>query len=174
MARVGGLPMIGHVLARLKGCEAVAVSARPGSMAAAYGRDHGLPVLFDAEHHPEGPLAGVCAGLEWAEKTRLCGLISLPCDVPFAPEDLVARLALSKETPAFAASPNGDHPLCAYWPIWLRSPLRAELDAGRHRSVLGVLHSAGAARHQFADDAAFVNANTPDALAQLEVSACRR
>ena len=46
-----------------------------------------------------GPLAGVLTGLDWA-RTHAPGcrwVASVPCDAPFLPRDLVARLRAAAE-----------------------------------------------------------------------------
>ena len=51
----------------------------------------GLPVLADAQ--VQGPLSGVLAGLHWAAAQGATALVTVPCDGPFVPPDLVPRQA---------------------------------------------------------------------------------
>ncbi len=90
-----------------------------------------------------------------------------PCDTPLLPHDLYARLGASVGVApaAFAATSEGDQPLCALWRISLLAPLRAPLAAGDHPSIKDFLHAHRARRVMFEDAAAFANANT---LAELD------
>jgi molybdopterin-guanine dinucleotide biosynthesis protein A len=92
--------------------------------------DYRLPVVADAVDGFAGPLAGVLTGLEWAVANAPdCDWVaSFPCDAPFAPRDLVARLLAEIETNdadmACASSGGLDHPVFALWPVRLAGALR--------------------------------------------------
>ena len=94
---------------------------------------YGLPVVSDAVEGFAGPLAGVLTGLEWArENTPECDWVaSFACDAPFAPVDLVVRLASAIEAAgadmACATSAGRDHPVFALWPVRLAAELRASI-----------------------------------------------
>ena len=178
VARVGGAPMVAHVAAVLaQDCEGVAVNAPEASGAADWARARGLTVLPDAPGLPDGPLAGVLAGLVWAAAQGADGLVTAPCDTPELPPDLAARLAaeLDSAPAAFAVTADGSHPLCAAWSLALLPSLRAELERG-HPSVRGWLQEVGAREAAFAHAAAFRNLNTPpqDAPSQVTSVAPRR
>ena len=165
VAVVDGAPMVARVAAVLAhGCEAVAVNAPEASGAAAWARAHGLTVLPDPPGLPDGPLAGVLAGLDAAERHGAAWLLTAPCDTPCLPADLGERL-MSAVGAAPAATvvttSEGSHPLCTLWSVGLRAPLAAALDAGAHPSVRAWLRQAGAAQVAFADTRAFANLNTP-------------
>lgn len=196
-ARMGGadkglLPWRGgtlaaHAVARLAPQVArVAVSANRNL--AAYAA-LGLPVVRDAAPAGgatpyDGPLAGVLAAFQSDEATAgLPWLAVVPCDVPFIPPDLVARLsgALggSAAPAAFAVGRDPatgglqDQPLCCLLSRALRDPLAAYLAAGR-RSARGFLAGVGAAAVPFDapgdDPTAFVNANAPGTLAAWQTA----
>ena len=102
--------------------------------------DYGLPVISDGFAGFAGPLAGVLAGMEWAEALGADSVVSASVDTPFIPEDLVYRLldARGRSGLALAASPDDsgrlrDHPTCALWPVALRQGLRDALESGLHR-----------------------------------------
>jgi molybdopterin-guanine dinucleotide biosynthesis protein A len=113
MLTLAGKPLVMHVLARLAPqVAAVAISANgdPARFAAIP-----APVLPDAPGGPEGPLAGLLAGARWAVGMHPGALLlSAPCDVPFLPADLVARLRAAP-LPVCAASAGRLHPLVALW-----------------------------------------------------------
>jgi molybdopterin-guanine dinucleotide biosynthesis protein A len=72
-------------------------------------RTFGVRVVSDAISGYAGPLAGMHAGLSVSKRPFLA---SVPCDSPFLPEDLVARLyARIDETGAeLAVAKTGDQP----------------------------------------------------------------
>lgn len=83
-----GEPLIAHVLRGLgPQVDAILISAnRNLDRYSAFGH----PVVSDAHADFRGPLAGLLAGLV---ACRTDYLITVPCDAPFLPRDLVARLA---------------------------------------------------------------------------------
>jgi molybdenum cofactor guanylyltransferase len=129
--------------------------------------DTGLPVLPDALPGHPGPLAGVEAGLAWAEARGAGAVISVPGDCPFLPDDRVPRLraAAGAGGLAVAASGGRTHPVVGCWPVALRPALRGFLLAGG-RKVGGFVAQAGAAVVDWpvADGDPFRNLNTPDDL----------
>ncbi len=165
-AEVAGRPMIAWVLDVLKAaCIEVAVNARPGSEAAAYAEQGGYVTLADDPGDPEGPLAGVRAGLAWAQGLGAEALATAPCDTPFLPHDLVARLAdgwMLGDGARVAVSSAGVAPLCALWPVPAALDLiGATLAAGRHPAIRRVLADLRAVEVEFPDPRAFDNLNTP-------------
>ena len=67
VALLDGRPLLLWAVDRLRStCADIAVNARPGTQTEALALAQGLPVLHDAPGDPDGPLAGVKAGLAWA------------------------------------------------------------------------------------------------------------
>lgn len=166
MARLGDRTLLEWSLDALRGgCGALAVNAPANSGAEALARDLGLTVLTDDPAHPDGPLSGVAAGLRWATGLGADHLATLPCDTPYAPFDLVARLhdAGGDAFSAFAETSSGAHPLCALWSIDLLASLESELSRG-HPPVLAFHGDVGGVVVRFGDGAAFANVNTPTDL----------
>ena len=88
LVELDGRPMVAHVLARLAPqVGAVLINANQNGDRYA---QFGYPVIADAVGGFAGPLAGLHAGMSEA-KTPL--VVTVPCDSPFLPLDLVARLA---------------------------------------------------------------------------------
>lgn len=168
-----GAPLMDVVAQRFAGLAAIAVSARPQSAAERRAHALGYPVLHDPPFAPAGPLAGVCAGLRWAKDLGLSFLATAPCDAPLLPADLFRRLrqAIGVAPAAYAETPQGPHPLCAIWSVRLLAPLALTLQEGEHPPVRALLREIGAEPVHFADERAFLNANTPEALARLERAA---
>lgn len=173
LARFRNAPMMDAVIERFQGLAAVAVSARRGAGAERRALMLGLPVLHDAPLTSAGPLAGVCAGLNWAAGLGLSFLATAPCDAPLLPSDMFSRLLeqIGTAPAAFARTNGGEHPLCAVWSVRLLVPLWITIESGEHPSVRALLADIGAEGVSFPDERSFMNANTPDTLSELERAA---
>lgn len=171
-AQLAGRPLLMWAVERLKGsCGAVAVNARPGTEAEALARAAGLTILHDAAGDAAGPLAGVKAGLAWAQSLGARSLAVSPCDAPLLPGDLFARLiAAAGAGAAMAETSDGRQPLCAVWPVGALSAVVAALAGGAHPPTWRVLESVGARHVHFEPPEAFANLNT---RADLEAVAAR-
>jgi molybdopterin-guanine dinucleotide biosynthesis protein A len=170
IALFGGKTLMEVVVLAFKDLPRFAVSAQPSSGAAARARGWGVPVLNDDVSAPAGPLAGVAAGLDWAKRAGFAFIATAPCDAPLLPGDFVQRLAdgIGAAPAAYAVTRRGEHPLCALWRVNLLEALSARLGAGEHPAARDFLRDIGAAVVHFDDAHAFANANTADALAQME------
>ena len=83
-------PLLAHVIERLApqaGPLALNANGDPARFA-----PFGLPVLPDSVPGFPGPLAGVLAGLDWAQALGAAQIVTVAADTPFFPTDLVARL----------------------------------------------------------------------------------
>jgi molybdopterin-guanine dinucleotide biosynthesis protein A len=165
LAELGGRSLLQASSAVLAaGCARVAVNAPEDGDIAEAARELGLEVLPDPPGAPDGPLAGVLAGLRWAKARGAGRLATAPCDTPFLPADLVARLAAALDAGhavAVAEAPDGQHPLCGIWRTDLIAPLADLLAAGAHPPVRGALDRLGGASiATFPDAHAFFNINT--------------
>lgn len=166
VVRLDDRTLLDWAIEALRGdCDALAISAPTGSGAAVIARDLGLRALADDPAHPDGPLAGVAAGLRWASSLGAAHLATLPCDMPRAPRDLVTRLhaAGGEAFAAYVETADGAHPLCALWSIDLLASLESELARG-HPPVRAFLGDVGAVAVPFAEAAAFLNVNSPGDL----------
>ncbi len=122
----------------------------------------GYRVLTDALPDYQGPLAGVLAGLQSA---RHEWVLSVPCDVPRLPVDLVQRLfecAAGREA-VFARDEERDHPAVMLLNRACMPKLVTYLENGG-RSVKGFLNVLNVAPALFPDPAAFGNMNEADQL----------
>jgi molybdenum cofactor guanylyltransferase len=167
LVRLGGRPLIAHVLDRLvPQVDQVLISANgdPKRFAA-----YGLEVVADVR--PQGPLSGILAGLLRATDLGATHVVSTPVDTPFLPPDLTPRLLLAAESSpqglALAQTAEGDQPACAVWPVVLAPALAAFLSGGEAK-VTRFADAHGAARAMFADARAFMNLNTPEDIAAAE------
>ncbi|MFC7538088.1 molybdenum cofactor guanylyltransferase [Sphingomonas sp. GCM10030256] len=127
----------------------------------------GAPVLLD---DPEigGPLAGLAAAARAAEADGCSHLLSLPCDMPFLPGDLLERLAgsIGDAGVAVAASGGQPHPVCALWSVEALREIGAYRQEGR-RSLKGLAKRVGIIAVAW-PQGAFANVNTPEELAEAE------
>jgi molybdopterin-guanine dinucleotide biosynthesis protein A len=98
---------------------------------------YGLPVLSDAFESYAGPLAGMLAGLEWARRHGYSTAVTVTCDTPFLPRNLVTRL---QEAGAFricanAASGGRIHHAIGHWRSVVAHDLRHSLEDLEIRKV---------------------------------------
>jgi molybdopterin-guanine dinucleotide biosynthesis protein A len=135
-------------------------------------REFGFPVWPDTLQGFHGPLAGLHTALSHCETPYL---VSTPCDSPFVPLDLAARLALALEQhdAEAAVAATGASPPLQPQPVFclLRTTLQPRLercliDGGRR--VNEWLASLRVAQVHFEDEAAFRNINTAEDLRQFE------
>lgn len=160
-----GRPLAAHALARLvPQVEAVLINAnRHADEYAALG----ARVVPDSLEDYPGPLAGLLAGMQ-AASTEL--VVTAPCDSPFLPQDLVARLraALEAADAELAVAHDGQRqqPVFLLARTQLADDLRAWLaDGGRKIDAWFDGHRVADA--DFSDVAAgvtgaFRNINTPE------------
>jgi molybdenum cofactor guanylyltransferase len=162
-----GKPMIEHILARLvPQVDEVLINANLNINA--YGR-FGYPVISDRIAGFAGPLAGLHAGLGAARHELV---VTVPCDSPFLPEDIVARLlaGLNAANADLAVAKTFDQPHPVF--CLARKQLLPNLStylAGGGRKFHGWYESLNVVKVQFDDQAeAFSNINTPEELAHWE------
>lgn len=158
-----GQRMIDHVLARLIP-QVGQVLINANRNLASY-QALGYPVLTDLNMDFDGPLAGMQVGLRHCTTPWL---LTVPCDSPFLPDDLLLRLSAAVQAPghplAIARSASGNHPVFSLLHRDLLPSLEAFLAMGQRKV------SAWQAAHQpvfvdFADDHAFTNINDGQPLA---------
>ena len=165
-----GMPLALHALLRL-GPQVGAVMINANRNLGAY-ESMGVPVWPDAQLDYPGPLAGFLAGLEHCETPYL---VTVPCDTPNFPTDLVARLAAALDADgaeiAIAATPEGGRlqpqPVFCLMQATLLESLVAFTHAG-HRKIDAWTGQHRCAVVVFEEAEAFFNANTPDELQRLQ------
>jgi molybdopterin-guanine dinucleotide biosynthesis protein A len=160
-----GRPMVVWVAERFEPqVEALALSANDDPARFAH---LGLPVLPDDTS--KGPLSGILSGLNWAAPLGASALVSVPCDGPFLPPDLVPRLCLAGEGgwPAMATTGRDLHPTCALWPVSL-IPALTDFLASDAIPRLRDFATAHGARLAAFPQGSFTNANTPEDLSHLQ------
>lgn len=167
-----GKPMVQHVLSRLKPqVDGIIINANRNLDTY---RSLGEPVWEDAMPDFAGPLAGLQTGLLHCTTPLLA---TTPCDAPFLPSDLVARLQAALTTSgadiAVAVCGEGEqrrtHPVFSLLKATLLPHLTTFLgDGGRKVSAWQACHKV--IDVQFDDAAAFRNINTLDDLQRFEAT----
>lgn len=128
----------------------------------------GPRVVPDVLAGQAGPLAGLHRGLMEASGAVA---VTVPCDAPSFPADLVSRLAVPLRDPhvdlAFARSGGRIQPVFCMARTSLLPQLTAFIEEGGRKveSWFATLHSAAV---DFGSDADFLNVNSPEELRRLE------
>lgn len=171
LANLGGQSILAHVIARFRpqvGRLILNINGDPKRFAA-----YGLQTISDEENPELGPLSGLLAAMDWAvQHARECvAIASVSADVPFLPDDLVARLDASRGNGvAIATSGDRRHPTIALWPMSVRQTIagalnKRALSVDRLAADLNAVAVAFPMRNiQRAKVDPFFNINTPDDL----------
>ena len=168
---IGGIPLWRRQLGLLKSlCERVAVAAPapPSWQPGEYG------FLPDAPG-AKGPLAGLLAGLEWAESCGATHLLALAVDMPRMTTRTLKRLINSCQpgTGSVPVGSQGFEPLCAVYPVEARSLLQSAAGGGFWKlqdlveRLIGNQHLVA----QFVqpdERGDFLNLNSPEDLPEVE------
>lgn len=170
---LAGKPLLDHVIARIAP-QAIALVLNANGDPARFAA-WGLPVAADTVAGFAGPLAGVLAGMRWAQGhyPGVADILSVPTDTPFLPHDLAARLAHGRAAAgcalACAMTAGRTHPVAALWPVALADALEAALLAGE-RKIDTWTAGHGIAEVDFPCPGydPFFNVNHPDELAEAE------
>ena len=173
-----GMPLALHCLLRLQ-LQVGSAMVNANRNLGAY-ESMGVPVWPDTQADFAGPLAGMLVGLEHCETPWL---VTVPCDTPNFPLDLVERLATAAQAEsadiAMAATREPDQPADAQGqPVVQVQPVFCLLKSSLLESLQAFLDSGQrkidrwTAQHRcatviFDDSAAFFNANTVEELRKL-------
>jgi molybdenum cofactor guanylyltransferase len=163
-----GKPMVAHVIERL--------APQVGALIINANRNletystMGFPIVSDDVTGFAGPLAGLHAGMRACTATLI---VTVPCDSPFLPRDLVARLqdAMSQENAEIAMAFSGGfaQPVFALYQTALLASLESFLNSGERKiDVWTAKHRVAKVFFDEAKDAdAFANINTLEELQKL-------
>lgn len=167
---LAGRPMVQHVIQRLQPqVQQLHINANQNQGVYA---ELGFPVWRDAMPDFAGPLAGLQTGLMHCTTPYL---VTVPCDSPYLPLDLVARLAqaLQAQEADLAVAVTGaglqrqPHPVFCLAKVSLLPQLTQYLEGGGRK--MGAWHATlQVAAVQFDEEAAFRNINTLDELQQSQ------
>jgi molybdenum cofactor guanylyltransferase len=169
-----GLPLALHALRRLM--PQVATTMINANRNLNTYQSMGVPVWPDEIPDYSGPLAGMLAGLAHCETPYL---VTVPCDTPNFPLDLVERLAralsdINGEIATPATHEDGtlrSQPVFCLMKVSLLESLRAFVNSGQRKTGLWASQHR-CAQVVFEDGSGFFNANTLSELAQLQNDRC--
>jgi len=160
---LGDRPLLSHVIERVAP-QTTKLALNANGDPARFAR-WGLPVLGDPVPGAPGPLAGILAGLRWAQDK----LLVVPGDAPFLPRDLMRRLShvFDGQQAEVVVAARGEtvQPVISLWAAHLGPAIEGALAADQ-RGVEVFIRTRKWAAAPF-DDAAgdpFFNVNTPEDL----------
>lgn len=130
LARLGGATLLDHALASLAAFTPMQVVCGRAEAPATTVADVPAPDL--------GPLGGICGALTHAQGHGFDAVLTIACDTPLFPDNMVA--ALLAVQCGFAA----EAPTVGLWPARLAGPLRDHLAASGDRSIRRWAASVGA------------------------------
>jgi molybdenum cofactor guanylyltransferase len=129
LIELNGKPLIGHVIDAIQD-QVGAILINANRNQARY-QAFGYPVIADSLLNFQGPLAGFIAAMQTIETEDM---LTLPCDGPMLPDDLVDRLHQARQgsDADIAVAHDGKRlqPVYALIPKRLAGSLRNYLDAG--------------------------------------------
>lgn len=140
--KLGAKSLLERVLSRLE-LQVSSIALNANGNAERFS-DLGLAVVADSINGYTGPLAGVLAGLDWAQSNGDNLIVTVAADTPFFPLDLVSQLMKvgNGMTAPLVLSATRDrsgniwhHPTFGLWPVSLRNDLRDSLEAGLRKVV---------------------------------------
>ena len=163
LTRLGGEPLVEHIIRRM--------APQVGRLIINANQNHdiyagfGYPVVGDRIEGHAGPLAGLEAGLAACTTPYL---LTVPCDSPLLPADLVSRLAacLTAHKASIAVARTGEqlHPVFSLIRSDELPELQAFINAGGRRMEAGLRRLCWAPCPFDDCPEAFANINTPDEL----------
>lgn len=161
-----GKPMVQHVLERIAPqVKQLRINANRNQ--AIYG-NFGYEVFADQQQGYLGPLSGMSSAMA---TTKADFILSVPCDCPLIPMDLVSRMLAAQQQQAsdivVATDGERDQPVVMLLKPSLLPSMLQFLDSGRRR-IDAWYADHHVAKVSFADQPhAFVNINTPEDKQQL-------
>ena len=167
-----GKPMIAHVIQRLQPqVDRIMINANQNLDRY---REFNFLVWSDEKNDYAGPLAGMQAGLIHCETAYM---LTVPCDTPMLPTDLVTQLAtaLEKSTADIAVANTKQHDLIQRQPVFclMKKTVLIDLTAALERGVRKVdlwLVEKKLVDVVFEDEAAFANINTLEELNHIQLT----
>ena len=168
LRRLAGATLIEHALRQAMPLSPiVAISVKDSGQLGAIAS---VPLLVDGRG--EGPIAGIAAALGFARSQGLSFVLTIPCDTPLLPPDLLARLSEAlgaAHGAAVATSGANIHPSCALWRSSTAEALPAYLASGRS-SLKGFAAQVGMVEVEWPASPfdPFFNVNSADDLAAAE------
>lgn len=172
LAELRGRSLIGWAVARLTPqVDALAINTHYD---AAYYASFDLPLIPDLQSEFEGPVAGIVAALFYARAHNFHDLVTVACDVPDLPHDLVVRLRRARHAvhgaSAFVQVNERLNPVFALYNVSLTDKI-ADAFASGTRAARDLAVITDGAIAVFADGEAghFTDIDTAEDLAAAEI-----
>ena len=173
LLKLGGKSLIEQILERISlQLETVIINAN-GDAARFSGLN--VPVQADTVEGFVGPLAGVLAGMRWAQSnTDLTHVITAAADTPFFPSDYCEKMITSAKREnadiALASSDGSRHPVFGLWPVAFADALEHFLVEEENRKVMLFVERYSHCLVEFKNENhdPFFNVNTPEEFALAE------
>ena len=130
--------LIDHVLTKIKHHPHIAINIRQDDQ-----NYYSYPTFYDQYEGFQGPLAGIEAALSYAKKESFDAVLSLACDCPYYPEDLMEKIlaATTQENHiVMVKSYEKLHPVISLWPIERLDDLRIYLSSGQKKIDRFIYH----------------------------------
>jgi molybdopterin-guanine dinucleotide biosynthesis protein A len=176
---LGTKSVLAHVVERLSPqVSEIAINAP-----AAFPGFETLDYIEDRASGQLGPLAGILTGMRH-HATRapdISHFLTVPCDSPFLPMDLAARLTAAADGPqtiVIASSLGRRHPVFGLWPVTLADDLEQWLIGDDNRRINAFLDHQRTVTVDFVPSETeagrldpFLNINTPEDLAHAQAFA---
>jgi molybdopterin-guanine dinucleotide biosynthesis protein A len=166
LRHVLGRTLLDHVLTRAQGWRIpIALSVHEPDQLGDMGN---YPILVDGGG--EGPISGLASALRFARQQALDTVLTIPCDTPLLPQDLLDRLSVALSAGAATAVSDGRlHPSCTLWNAQTADALPDYISAGRS-SLKGFAAQVGVTEVEWATEPfdPFFNVNDEADLAAVE------
>lgn len=158
-----GKPLIQHMIKGLQ-LQIVDISISANRNQAEYAK-FGFPVFADELADFQGPLSGMLSGLE---KAKTDFVLFTPCDSPFFPKNLLAKLKSAVENDrtliAYACDEERQHPTFCLMSVELKEALRTYLATGERRLLQFMRENKGIPVKFTTSEGQFMNFNSLDDL----------
>lgn len=157
-------PLVEHVIERLSPqLDNILISANRNIDVY---RKFGYEVISDEIGDNWGPLAGIYSAMLHTTSSHL---LSVPCDTPLLPDDLVSRMTQEISAAEVCIASDGERlqSVIALLSTGLKDQLRESLMAG-DRKVEAWMLSRQHAIAKYSDTTAFLNANSPEDIMNIE------
>lgn len=132
---VAGTPLIDHVAMRIGSqVSSILVSANESNHGAL--AELGYAVVCDSKHD-KGPVWGIVSCLRWLQQNapELDAIVTLPCDTPVFPQDLITRFQsiceAAPDRPVYVVTSGHAHYTFGLWPLALSTQLEALYAEGK-------------------------------------------
>ena len=126
-------PLLSHILEKISG-KVAPIALNTNSNFKEFEK-FGYDIIQDPIKGNLGPLSGILASLNWAKSIKEDWVITLPCDTPFLPNNLIKCLVKARDenpgTDLVVAKSRGlNHPVIALWKTDINDKLLSALNEG--------------------------------------------